>query len=90
MPTDVAQLAFASAGAIIILFLMARRGALTGTERNAVGTAAFGLFLCARHFGSTEEITDWVFTTAVAAMMIILAYRNLGFGGIAADASPQD
>jgi hypothetical protein len=31
-----------------------------------------------------------VFTTAVAAMMIILAYRNLGFGGIAADASPQD
>jgi hypothetical protein len=44
MPTDVAQLAFASAGAIIILFLMARRGALTGTERNAVGTAAFGLF----------------------------------------------
>lgn len=79
MFNQIAGLALVVAGATIVLMLIARGRDLSGDERNAVVTAVFGLFLCGRYIEHVGGVLDWVTAIATAAMMILLAHRNLGF-----------
>jgi len=78
----IGQLGFTIGGATIVLLLAWRARGLLPRERNAVATAVFGLFLCGRYSAVIENdsgraVFDWVFTSGVAGLMILLAFNNL-------------
>lgn len=79
MPNWIAEATFTIAGVITVLLLLVRVNNLGPRERSAAAAAAFGLFLCGRHAEFLVDMHDWIFTIAVAVLMIQLAYGSLGF-----------
>lgn len=76
---------FALVGLVLVILLYQRKNQLSRQERNAVVTASMGLFLCGRyaltiHYAHDvlRFVLDWLWVTAIAAMMISLARSNLG------------
>ena len=76
---QVGEIVFVVSGALIIVIMMLRCRRMDQKQRNAVVTAVFGLFLCARYAALINNISSWVFVIACAGAMSLLAYHNLGF-----------